>query len=197
MSKLFDFEHQFLGYAEYHNNRINQNIHMIFVPTIVWTGMVWCHNIPAFTETWFLQDTYTPFNLTFVLTFLYTAYYVILKPKLGLPVVPFMFLMNYSAYQFLHSEKVNGLNVLGGVSPNVIASGIHIAAWIFQFLGHGLAEKRKPALMDNLLHAAVLGLFFVWSEALFRLGFFQEMAKDLQEKTDKRVAAFRASLKKD
>ncbi|KAJ3411256.1 hypothetical protein HDV05_002472 [Chytridiales sp. JEL 0842] len=144
MPSLFDFEHQFLGYAEYHNNKINQAIHMVFVPTIMWTAMVWLHNLPPLLPTWSLQDSYTPFNLTFVFTCLYALYYIALSPKFGLSVSPILFFMNYSAYHFLHNDKLNAFNgTLGGVSPNVIASGIHIASWIFQFLGHGLAEKRR------------------------------------------------------
>lgn len=32
-----------------------------------------------------------------------------------------------------------------------IAAAVHALCWIAQFLGHGLAEKRAPALLDNLL----------------------------------------------
>lgn len=28
---------------------------------------------------------------------------------------------------------------------------IHASGWIFQFIGHGVAEGRAPALLDNLL----------------------------------------------
>ncbi len=31
------------------------------------------------------------------------------------------------------------------------AALLHVGSWIAQFLGHGLAEKRAPALLDNLL----------------------------------------------
>lgn len=31
------------------------------------------------------------------------------------------------------------------------AAILHVVSWIAQFLGHGLAEKRAPALLDNLL----------------------------------------------
>ena len=34
------------------------------------------------------------------------------------------------------------------------AAVIHGLSWIAQFLGHGLAEKRAPALLDNLLGGA-------------------------------------------
>lgn len=36
----------------------------------------------------------------------------------------------------------------GGVNQ---AALLHAGSWIAQFLGHGLAEKRAPALLDNLL----------------------------------------------
>ena len=31
---------------------------------------------------------------------------------------------------------------------------MHVVCWILQFIGHGLAEKRAPALLDNLLGGA-------------------------------------------
>jgi uncharacterized membrane protein YGL010W len=34
---------------------------------------------------------------------------------------------------------------------NNIALGIHIVSWILQFIGHGVAEKRSPKLVDNLV----------------------------------------------
>ena len=35
--------------------------------------------------------------------------------------------------------------------PMTKAGLLHGVSWIAQFLGHGLAEKRAPALLDNLL----------------------------------------------
>lgn len=38
-------------------------------------------------------------------------------------------------------------------TPNSVnqAAILHALSWVAQFLGHGLAEKRAPALLDNLL----------------------------------------------
>lgn len=41
-------------------------------------------------------------------------------------------------------------------TPAVVA--IHVLCWIAQFAGHGLAEKRAPALLDNLLGGKTLFL---------------------------------------
>lgn len=35
-----------------------------------------------------------------------------------------------------------------------IGAGVHVVSWILQFIGHGFAEKRAPALLDNLLGGA-------------------------------------------
>ena len=32
-----------------------------------------------------------------------------------------------------------------------IGGTVHFVCWILQFIGHGVAEKRAPALLDNLL----------------------------------------------
>jgi uncharacterized membrane protein YGL010W len=39
-------------------------------------------------------------------------------------------------------------------TPAIIA--IHVSCWIAQFIGHGFAEKRAPALLDNLLGGKTL-----------------------------------------
>lgn len=38
VSRLFNFQHQFVKYGEFHANKVNQGIHLIFVPLILWTG---------------------------------------------------------------------------------------------------------------------------------------------------------------
>lgn len=79
----------------------------------------------------------------------------------------------------------------------VVAGGVHAFSWIAQFLGHGLAEHRAPALLDNLLGgpfaispitekhadhgtpAIVLAPFFVHLEILFQLGYRPDFHKQL------------------
>lgn len=47
---------------------------------------------------------------------------------------------------------------------------LHVIAWIFQFIGHGFAEKRAPALLDNLVGGTCLPLrcWFITSIAFLR-----------------------------
>jgi len=51
-----------------------------------------------------------------------------------------------------------------------------ILNWILQFIGHGVFEKRAPALLDNLLQVFVAPDFIV-IEILFVLGFRKEERK--------------------
>lgn len=79
-----------------------------------------------------------------------------------------------------------------------IAGGVQAFSWIAQFMGHGLAEHRAPALLDNLLGgscnmlfsaavhrpdaitvAIVLAPFFVHLEILFQLGYRPDFHKQL------------------
>lgn len=88
------------------------------------------------------------------------------------------------------------------------AGVLHGVSWIAQFLGHGLAEKRAPALVDNLLGgkfhdfstnmplicflaAVVLAPFFVHLEILFGLGYRPEMHKRINNEIGKEITKIR------
>lgn len=95
-----------------------------------------------------------------------------------------------------------------------IAALLHAVSWIAQFVGHGFAEKRAPALLDNLIGglfsltpninlisscpyspssnaAVVLAPFFVHLEVLFMLGYWPELHKQLTNDVGKELARIR------
>ncbi|KAI7751188.1 hypothetical protein M8C21_027800 [Ambrosia artemisiifolia] len=43
---------------------------------------------------------------------------------------------------------------------------VQLISWTAQFIGHGLFERRAPALLDNILQAFLMAPFFVLFEAL-------------------------------
>ena len=108
-----------------------------------------------------------------------------------------MVLSLLTATSFAH--KQNALAVAGSVQA---------FSWIAQFLGHGLAEHRAPALLDNLLggaftiiddhsndHASdciptaiVLAPFFVHLEILFKLGYRPDFHKRLNNDIGMEIA---------
>ena len=57
-----------------------------------------------------------------------------------------------------------------------------MVCWIAQFIGHGVYEKRRPKLFDNLIQALSLAVLFVWLEFLFYFGYRKDLAKRLQNK---------------
>lgn len=90
------------------------------------------------------------------------------------------------------------------------AAAVHTFSWIAQFLGHGFAEGRAPALLDNLLggketprtwilspyvvpflSAVVLAPFFVHLEILFALGYRPTMHKRINNAIGKEIARIR------
>jgi 2-hydroxy fatty acid dioxygenase len=62
-----------------------------------------------------------------------------------------------------------------GVSSWVIALPIHVAAWIAQFIGHGVYERRRPALLDSLDQALITAPMFVLLEVLFSFGYRKDL----------------------
>jgi len=85
---------------------------------------------------------------------------------------------------------------------------VQVVSWIAQFLGHGLAEGRAPALLDNVFggrfrvlcnwfvtqhvcEAFVLAPFFVHLELLFMLGYRPELHKQLKNDVGKEIARLR------
>ncbi|KAI8919299.1 hypothetical protein DFJ77DRAFT_453745 [Powellomyces hirtus] len=185
MTSVFSFKDQLLQYGQYHNSKINQLVHIVFVPTILWSAQVWLTQTGAIAD-WSLSYLW-PLNLAFILTVMYNVYYIILDPIAGTLYAPVLFGLCHYANVFAAKDQVFGL------SPQMAATAIHLSSWIMQFAGHGFAEGRAPALLDNLLQALVLAPFFVWIEVLFRLGYRPQLRNDLQKSVDDAIAVWRKS----
>ncbi|KAJ3014207.1 hypothetical protein HKX48_005297 [Thoreauomyces humboldtii] len=161
--------------------------------------------------TWALSDQ-LPLNGAFLFGFVYNLYYIILDPIAGVssPNVSFGFHLDnplpsclptiiQTLYLPLMTAMVHYANVVAakdhilGFTPMMAATGLFVVSWIFQFLSHGLIEKRAPALLDNLVQALVLAPFFVWIEFLFVLGYRPQLRVDLQQSVDKAIAEWKAS----
>jgi 2-hydroxy fatty acid dioxygenase len=90
-----------------------------------------------------------------------------------------------------------------------VALLVQAASWIAQFIGHGFAEGRAPALLDNLLGgnnssrrtstytnfqsllAIVLAPFFVHLEIIFKLGYRPAMYRQLKNDVGVEIAKFK------
>ncbi|KAI8587552.1 hypothetical protein HDU89_003731 [Geranomyces variabilis] len=188
MPSIFNFKDQLLQYGQYHNSKINQLVHVVFVPTILWTALVWLTQTGTFGD-WSFSYLW-PLNAAFVMTTIYSVYYIILDPIAGSLYAPVLFGLCHYANVFAAKDQVFGY------SPMIAATGIHVLSWLAQFAGHGFAEGRAPALLDNLLQALVLAPFFVWIEVLFHLGYRPQLRSELQNNVDDAIAAWKKSKSK-
>ncbi|KAG9101076.1 hypothetical protein FS749_010482 [Ceratobasidium sp. UAMH 11750] len=184
-SKLFDVNHQLAFYGAYHSNKVNVAIHIVCVPIIMWTFQVFLANagIPSFAPAISYQiNQYLTFepNWAFAMAVTYLAYYFMLEPVGAALYTPQFILSALSATSYAHRPEAMK-----------VAGALHAFSWIMQFIGHGAAEGRAPALLDNLLGAVVLAPFFVHLEMLFAIGYNPTLHKRVQNEVGKEIAKFR------
>lgn len=97
----------------------------------------------------------------------------------------------FCCYLFANSVAQNAPE-LYGVPGWQIGLPIHLVAWTLQFIGHGVFERRKPALLDSLDQALITAPMFVLLEALFPMGYRQELFKKVEKQAKINVKLFRA-----
>ncbi|KAH9927108.1 DUF962-domain-containing protein [Epithele typhae] len=173
MSHLLNVKHQLTFYGAYHDHPVNVAIHMVFVPVLLWTGLVLGAQVPVpsfFPSIHVAINDYLTFELTWSTLWAGACllYYFALEPVATILYTPQMILTTLSAAAYAHKP--------GGMDTALYA---HVVSWIFQFAGHFLAEGRSPALLDNLLGALVLAPLFVHLEVLFRLGYNKPLQKEI------------------
>ncbi|KAL5722887.1 hypothetical protein ACHQM5_006347 [Ranunculus cassubicifolius] len=158
---LFDLEKHFAFYGAYHSKPINIFIHMIFVWPILFTALILLYFTPSpFPLPQIHLSSYGTliFNLGFFTTLIYSGFYIALDKKAGSLAAVLCFLC-WVAGSLVASHL--GFSLAWKV---VLTS--QILCWTGQFIGHGVFEKRAPALLDNLTQAFVMAPFFVLLEAL-------------------------------
>jgi uncharacterized membrane protein YGL010W len=154
MRTYFDVEKAMCFYAGYHRNPVNKIIHFVCIPLIFITSIT-------------LLSAFSHF-LVRVIVVAYALSFIYMEPIAGLLYAPVIYLM----YCVGSSDLV----------PFSTSATVWVATWVAQFIGHGLFEKRAPALVTNLpqsLHAAV---FFVWLELLFALGYRPDLKGKVTQK---------------
>jgi len=185
LSDVVNVEKQLAFYGAYHSNKVNVLIHIICVPMIVWSfqALVAPLHVPSFLPTYHrIFNEYLVFDVNYatIMASIYLAYYYMLEPFAALLYTPQMVLTVLTATAF--SQKPGYV---------IQAAAIHGFSWVAQFIGHGFAEGRAPALLDNLLGAVVLAPFFVHLEILFGLGYRPAMHKRINNAIGKEIARIR------
>lgn len=185
MAGLFDLEGHLVFYRSYHFNKANVAIHLVCIPIILLSTITFLSNkqIPV------SDDPYI--NAGTLLAFIYGFYYILLDWKCGIP--SFLVLNGYA-----YLVRTYYLTLAPEAQTQFIhyAYYAHVASWVAQFYGHGVHEKRAPALMDNLLQALVLAPFFVAFEIAFALGYRSDLKKSMDNKAGAIVRDFKLKDKK-
>jgi len=164
-------------YGSYHSDAINKLIHAVCVPVLLWTGMAMLATLELgslrLSSDWQIDVT-----AGHVGTVVYILYYFYLFPALGAITFPILAGMDYAAHQYWNMDLDNKFLIL---------LAIHVVSWIAQFIGHGMFEGRRPALMDSLLQALLTAPFFVFMEYCFFFGLFHDLHMEVSREIYKEI----------
>ncbi|PVG03697.1 DUF962-domain-containing protein [Serendipita vermifera] len=188
MPDIFDVKKRLTFYGSYHSNKVNVAIHMVGVPLIVWTTLVWLSAVPlpSFLTALDFKPIYLNKYMSFepncadIFVLFYQTYYFTLEPSAAILYLPEFLVYLATATSFSHRPD-----------SMKYATLFHVIAWIAQFTGHYVFEGRAPALFDDLLGALVLAPFFVHLEVLFGLGYKKEFHKELNNSVGMEIAKIR------
>ena len=130
----------FANYSDDHRNVVNQRIHLVAVPAILWSviAMLWC--VPPLI-TWFQSGVWASLGM-----FTAWCYYNRLSRRLGYGMLA-IFFTSACLCRWLEAEF--GLRVL--LTTGV---GVFVVAWIAQFVGHHI-EGRRPSFLTDLTYLLI------------------------------------------
>lgn len=126
---------------EYHQNTANKVIHFVFVPVLTFSLMMLLYLVPL--DLPVIGDLISPFlrpTLATWVALLLCTYYLLLS------VIPGLILTGEFVGMLLLSEWL--LHTMSSSNYIWLALACQIIGWITQFVGHGVFEKRRPALTD-------------------------------------------------
>ncbi|GLE07728.1 hypothetical protein PINS_up018359 [Pythium insidiosum] len=191
LSDRFDLEKQVVFYMSYHYNKVNQWIHFACIWPILISAIVMAAETEPLIETpALLKDVpvigdYLVLNVAAVAAVVYMVWYILLDVWAGLIGASLVFAA-YVYGNYLSQQAP----ALYGVAAWQLALPVHVLAWILQFIGHGVFERRKPALLDSLDQAVITAPMFVLLEVLFSLGYRRALFQRIMRQVEINVKAF-------
>lgn len=141
-------------YSGDHQNRVNQRIHLVAVPAILWSviALLWC--IPV------VGDWFRPGLWAGVAMFLAWMFYYRASRPLGYGMLALLVAMAWLTRWLYERFGVQQLLYL--------AVGVFVVAWIAQFAGHRI-EGKKPSFLTDLTYL-LIGPAWVVAKLYRRLG---------------------------
>lgn len=173
-------------YKSYHSNKENKLIHLICIPIIAFTGFIFFSytgpvfsaypsiDLPPILSTFFETKTLT-LNWNVLVAAIYMSYYCILEQPAGIMAAIIMGVFASSAHTITRLYP----------DAYLYATPIHIFAWLAQFYGHAVHEKRSPALVDNLSQALLTAPIFVFLDLLYSFGYKKQFQDEIKKEVKK------------
>ncbi len=161
-------------YAAYHRHPVNRAIHFVGIPSIVSSLMVFL----GFVGPW--QVANLEVTAAHVATVLLLGWYLALDFAIGVAAVALFTVLLVAALRLP--------TVLGTETALTVAGAVFALGWVVQFIGHGVWEKRRPALVDNLFQVFVAPIFLV-AETAFALGLRRPLHDEVREKMKAHLSA--------
>jgi len=188
---FFDLKKQFIFYASYHNDSVNVGIHLLCIWNLVWSGMALQHMLGVFAPAPTSLASLpllggVPLTLATITTAIYVVSYVMMDPVAGGLGALLMLVLNQWTYRLVAA----GAPVAGFPLWQAVLA-FHVAAWIAQFVGHGVFEGRAPALLDSWDQAFITAPLFVLLEVLFFFGYRNTFYKECMKEVEQNVLEFK------
>lgn len=164
LDKVLNLEQQYAFYAGYHRHPKNQFIHIVCIPIIVISILI------------FLSFLKLPFPIIqdgacFLAAF-YAIYYIVLDFKIGTSALPLVF-----AYYVLAKLALSTINSTRHVL--YLAVVLQVVGWSAQLFGHYYYEKRSPALTESVVQSFLVAPLFVFLEPVLISGYFPALEERL------------------
>lgn len=140
MSAARPIDRWFASYSGDHRNPVNQAIHVVAVPAILWSvvALLWC--VPPLLP-WFQNGIWAVLAM-----FGAWAYYNRLSRPLGIGMLILFFVAGCLCRLLEDRIGVRGL-LFSGI-------GVFVVAWIAQFVGHHV-EGRRPSFLTDLTYLLI------------------------------------------
>ena len=141
INMISKYNQEYFFYSKYHKNKVNQILHILGIPMIVWSVFLVTHKYK------FMYS-----RLSTILYFIYMTYYVNINKNIGyLAGFYYYFVYKHSDYIYKNYNKSKVLKY---------ALYAQILAWFMQFYGHKFHEKNRPALFTSFIQSFTMAPLF-------------------------------------
>jgi len=189
----FELERQFVFYASYHNNPVNVAIHLVCIWNLLWSILYLLHlvSLPPALELapLSLLGQQLPLDLSAIFAVIWMVAFILMEPLVGSVGAGMVLALHSLTFKLSQEVEVDPLS---GLQLWKIVLALHIFLWVLQFIGHGVFEKRAPALLDSLDQALITAPLFVLLEVFCFCGYRPQFYKKCMKQVEENIGKFKS-----